>query len=81
MVGDRQEGREIAENVTPVPCERGAITAAIQKHVDNGRYAPSSLYGEGNAAKQIAGKLADVDLYVQKRLHFIHDEAAGEGAQ
>jgi UDP-hydrolysing UDP-N-acetyl-D-glucosamine 2-epimerase len=81
LVGDRQEGREIAENVLPVPCQREAISDAIQQHAANGRYVPSSLYGEGRAAGQIAGKLAELDVYVQKRLHFIFDGQVHEGSK
>ena len=73
LVGDRQEGREIAENVLPVVCEREQITAAIRTHTASGRYAPSSLYGTGNAAPRIAEKLAEVEIYVQKRLHYIYE--------
>ncbi|MDP6491697.1 MAG: UDP-N-acetylglucosamine 2-epimerase [Kiritimatiellia bacterium] len=77
LVGDRQEGREIAQNVMPVPCQREAIARAIRQHVEHGRYAPSSLYGTGNASARIADKLAEVDTYVQKRLHFIREEQPG----
>ncbi len=73
LVGDRQEGREVAENVVPVECKRTSIVNAIRDHEAKGRYAPSTLYGNGTAARQIAGKLAEVELYVQKRLHYIKD--------
>ncbi|MDP7024903.1 MAG: UDP-N-acetylglucosamine 2-epimerase [Kiritimatiellia bacterium] len=74
LVGDRQVGREIGENVVAVPCRRDPIKKAVQEHAAVGRYAPSTLYGTGNAATQIADTLSGAEIYVQKRLHFIHDQ-------
>lgn len=73
LVGDRQDGRETAENLTTVPCEANAIRAAIDRQCAHGRYPVSSLYGRGDASIQITKRLIDVPLYQQKRLHFIHD--------
>lgn len=78
LVGDRQEGREIAENVLSVPCERQGIIDTIRRHEAHGRYSPSTLYGRGNAAPQIAAKLAEVEVYVQKRLHYIKESKPGD---
>lgn len=74
LVGDRQEGREVAENVKFVECTREAISACIQDQIAHGRYKPSSLYGLGVAAPQIADELSRMNLYIQKRLHYIYDE-------
>ncbi len=71
LVGDRQESRECAENVLKTPCEKDAIVAAIRSQTDNGRYAPSKLYGDGQASQRIADYLASVEHYVQKRLGYV----------
>jgi UDP-hydrolysing UDP-N-acetyl-D-glucosamine 2-epimerase len=71
LLGNRQEGREFADNVTVVPEERGAIVATIKEKLQNGRYPPSFLYGCGQVAPAIAAKLAEVPLYQQKHLHYI----------
>jgi len=73
LVGDRQKGREIAENVIAVDADRGQITEAVRRHAEAGRYAPSTLYGKGDASSLIADRLAEAELYVQKRLHFVSE--------
>ncbi len=73
LTGDRQEGREIAENLLTVPCQADAIKEAVVRQCEHGRYEPSSLYGNGNASPQIADTLATVDIYVQKRLNYIDE--------
>lgn len=72
LVGARQEGREFSENVTPMPPQRQAILECMQTKLKNGRYAPSTLYGDGEAAPRIARKLAEIPLYVQKRIDYIN---------
>ena len=81
LVGRRQEGRERDEHVTPVPPETDAIVHAIRAQLAHGRYAPSTLYGDGHVAACLAEALARLTPYVQKRLHYIADEetqGAGE---
>jgi UDP-hydrolysing UDP-N-acetyl-D-glucosamine 2-epimerase len=75
LVGKRQEGRETDEHVTRVAPVCKAVVQAIRAQLDNGRYAPSKLYGDGWVAKRIADALAVFEPYVQKRLHYIYDEA------
>jgi len=74
LVGKRQEGRETDEHVTRTPPLREAIAATIQQQLAHGRYAPSSLYGDGHVAERIAEALARLEPYAQKRLHYIFDE-------
>jgi UDP-hydrolysing UDP-N-acetyl-D-glucosamine 2-epimerase len=74
LVGNRQEGRETDEHVIHVPPLRDDIIAVARRQLAHGRYAPSSLYGDGNVSHCIAEGLAALDPYVQKRLHFIYDE-------
>lgn len=72
LVGDRQRGREISHNVLPVPVETEAIYSAIQQHLVHGRYAPSTLYGDGHVSPRIAETLTKVPLYVQKTIDYIN---------
>lgn len=53
-IGSRQQGRERGPNVVDVPADRWAIAKAINRQVQHGRYASSSLYGRGDAGQQIA---------------------------
>ena len=70
IIGNRQEGREHADNALFVDTKRDAIVDAIQKQLSHGRYEKSDLYGDGNAAKRIADILATVELPPpQKKFH------------
>jgi UDP-hydrolysing UDP-N-acetyl-D-glucosamine 2-epimerase len=75
LVGDRQEGRETDEHVTHVETRSNDIERAIRVQLAHGRYAPSSLYGDGGTAQRITDALARVRPYVQKRLHYIYNGA------
>ena len=70
LVGNRQNGREHDVHVTPVPVEQDAVVEAIRKQLTHGRYAPSSLYGDGNVSARIAQGLENLTPYLQKRLAF-----------
>jgi UDP-hydrolysing UDP-N-acetyl-D-glucosamine 2-epimerase len=76
LVGQRQEGRETDEHVIPAAPVADEVEAAIRRQLAQGRYAPSALYGDGRVAERIAEKLARLEAYVQKRLHYIQDERA-----
>lgn len=71
LVGDRQQGREVAENVIFVDYNAVHILEAVRKQLAHGRYRPSDLYGDGNASERVANALAEVPLYVQKRLAYV----------
>jgi len=77
LVGHRQEGREHDVHVTPVDPTVDKIFAAAEAHLKHGRYEPSTLYGNGYVADQIADSLVTLKPYVQKRLHFIYDPPTG----
>jgi len=62
IVGNRQEGREHAENVTFVDTQTEEIVKAIRSQLAHGRYTASALYGDGTASKKIADVLATIDL-------------------
>ena len=75
LVGNRQEGRETDMHVTLSRPVGDELMSLIQSQLAHGRYAPSTLYGDGQVSQRIAGALAALKPYVQKRLHYIHDEA------
>jgi UDP-hydrolysing UDP-N-acetyl-D-glucosamine 2-epimerase len=74
LVGNRQEGRETSEHLTGVPPLAARIVEAVQMQLEHGRYAPSTLYGDGNVARRVAEQLARLTPYVQKRLHYIYED-------
>ncbi|WP_447603682.1 UDP-N-acetylglucosamine 2-epimerase [Nitrospira sp. Nam80] len=69
-IGTRQGGRDRAKNVTDVGYDSEAIAAAVRRHLANGRYPSSPLYGDGKAGERIAGILARVPLKVDKRITY-----------
>src|SRR5262249_50819763 len=73
LVGDRQEGRETDQHVLPVTPSEAEVAAAIRLQLARGRYAPSTLYGDGYVAERVAAALVQLSPYVQKRLHYIFD--------
>lgn len=81
LVGNRQEGRETDVHVIPAVPQAEAVLAAARKQLAHGRYAPSTLYGDGHVAQRIAQELSKLSPYVQKRLHYIFDAPRGKEAQ
>lgn len=81
LVGARQEGREIDEHVVPVRVNKDDIYGAIRSQLKHGRYQPSMLYGDGRVSERISQALAQLDLYVQKRLHYIFDDLNGKNGK
>lgn len=74
LVGHRQNGRETAEHVRRVEVDRAAIVAATRAQLAHGRYAPSTLYGDGHVAPRIAEALARLQPYLQKQLAYGLDD-------
>jgi UDP-hydrolysing UDP-N-acetyl-D-glucosamine 2-epimerase len=74
LVGNRQNGREHDVHVRPVPVEQDSIVEAIRQQLAHGRYAPSTLYGDGNVSARIAQGLETLTPYLQKRLAFTSAE-------
>lgn len=81
LVGNRQEGRETDEHVTRVSPATGQVAAAVRAQLAHGRYKPSTLYGDGHVCGRIAAALSRLTPYVQKRLHYIYDEALRTGQE
>ena len=66
-VGDRQTGREHAENVQHVPYQRAKIEAAIRRALGDAAYRESCRrvkppFGDGTAYRHIADVLQEVEL-------------------
>jgi len=73
LVGERQEGREVTEHVTQVAPVEPLLVEAMSAQLAHGRYAPSTLYGDGYTAERIADAVARLTPYVQKRLHYVYE--------
>jgi UDP-hydrolysing UDP-N-acetyl-D-glucosamine 2-epimerase len=73
LVGNRQEGRETDIHVKHSAPLSAEILSAARRQLAHGRYAPSTLYGDGYVAERIARALGELNPYVQKRLHYIHE--------
>lgn len=69
-IGSRQSGRDRGQNVVDVGYSCAEISAAITRHLRNGRYAQDPLYGDGHAGERIADVLTDVPLSIVKRLAY-----------
>jgi len=72
LIGDRQAGREIAQNVTPTNCAKDDIVRIARTQLAHGKYAPSKLYGDGHVSQRIADHLRDVPLFAQKLLNYVN---------
>jgi UDP-hydrolysing UDP-N-acetyl-D-glucosamine 2-epimerase len=70
LVGNRQHLREHDVHVTRVGAARRDVAAAIEKQLAHGRYAASTLYGDGHVAPRVAERLVALEPYVQKQLAF-----------
>jgi UDP-hydrolysing UDP-N-acetyl-D-glucosamine 2-epimerase len=75
LVGSRQDGRELADHVRTSPPSAKLIVQAVQEQLAHGRYNRSTLYGNGHVSERIAQSLAELTPYVQKRLHYIYEQA------
>ena len=75
LVGNRQEGRETDEHALHVQAHSHEILAAARKQLAHRRYAPSTLYGNGQVAEHIASALVELKPYLQKRLHYIYENS------
>ena len=70
LVGNRQECRERDVHVTQVAPDQASISSAIRAQLAHGKFAPSTLYGDGFVSARIAESVSTLKPYVQKRLAF-----------
>lgn len=73
LVGNRQEGREADLHVTHSIPAADEVFEAATRQIRHGRHAPSKLYGDGHVAERIADSLSRLEIYIQKRLHYIYE--------
>lgn len=76
LVGNRQEGRETDRHAIQVLPEAAKIERAIRTQFEHGPYPASELYGDGRVSSRIADGLANLQPYVQKRLHYVFEADA-----
>jgi len=69
-IGNRQNGRQRAENVVDVPHEAESIKNAIRKQIQHGPYRQSDIYGNGNSGEHIADVLAEFEFDIQKQITY-----------
>ena len=75
LVGNRQNDRETDQHVTRVAADATAIERSVRAQLAHGRYAPSTLYGDGFIAEKVASAVESLQPYVQKRLHYPTSDA------
>lgn len=66
IVGDRQDGREHGRNVLFIDYNRESIWKAVEKQIDNGRYKPEKIFGNGKAGIKIAEELLKNEVRKKK---------------
>lgn len=59
-VGERQAGRERSGNVIDVPPEAGAISDAVSRAIESGRYEGDNVYGDGSAGARAVDAIASL---------------------
>tara|TARA_Y100000591_G_scaffold330407_1_gene361338 strand:- start:2085 stop:3236 length:1152 start_codon:yes stop_codon:yes gene_type:complete len=69
-IGTRQNQREQSNNVIDVDYNKDEIENAIRKQMSHGKYASSTLYGDGTAGKKIAHILATESVNIQKTITY-----------
>jgi UDP-N-acetylglucosamine 2-epimerase len=75
LVGDRQRFRETDVHAARTAPIRADIVAAIRNQLAHGRYAPSTLYGDGHVADRCAEQLVQLTPYIQKHLAYASETA------
>ena len=67
-IGSRQNGRDRGANVIDVNYHRDDIEHALQQQIKHGKYAPDTLYGNGQAGSRIADVIAKASTSTEKTL-------------
>ncbi|MFX1363471.1 MAG: UDP-N-acetylglucosamine 2-epimerase [Promethearchaeota archaeon] len=66
-IGTRQNDRARASNVLDCDYSYENIKESIEKQITHGKYKSETIYGDGNAGKNIIRILETIDIKVQKR--------------
>ncbi|WP_026706181.1 UDP-N-acetylglucosamine 2-epimerase [Flavobacterium soli] len=69
-IGSRQNRRDRGTNVVDVDYDKQEIVKAIQTVISNGKSNQSTIYGGGNAGKDIANLLSKVTLQFHKTIMY-----------
>ena len=69
-IGNRQNRRNRAQNVTDVDYNELQILSTIKDGINRKHYPPSEMYGSGNSGKMIAEILATVELSFSKTITY-----------
>jgi len=69
-IGSRQHGRERSKNVIDVDYDMQTIINAIRSQLDNGKYKPDYLYGDGLSSSKIVEVLKHSELVRQKTITY-----------
>ena len=69
-IGSRQNKRDRGTNVIDVDYDKQQIIDAIQTVISNGKSEESTVYGGGNAGKEIADLLSSVPLQFHKTIMY-----------
>lgn len=65
LVGSRQNHRERSNNIVEAEGDGSNLKEAILSQIKEGRFAPSYIFGNGEASIEIAKKLADPELKLE----------------
>ncbi|TKX47742.1 UDP-N-acetylglucosamine 2-epimerase (hydrolyzing) [Halorubrum sp. SD690R] len=69
-IGNRQNGRQRADNVVDVPHDADAIKEAIGSQMSHEPYESSDIYGDGNSGEWIADVIAEFEFNIQKQISY-----------
>ncbi len=69
-IGSRQQGRDRGRNVIDVSYDEADIRAAIDRCWDSEERASDTVYGDGEAGRNIADVLSAADLSIEKMLKY-----------
>lgn len=73
LIGDRQEGREMGDNILKADYAAKDIKEKILTQLKNGRYSQTSIYGQVGASKRIADQIAKLTPKIRKRLQYLDE--------
>jgi UDP-hydrolysing UDP-N-acetyl-D-glucosamine 2-epimerase len=68
-IGTRQNNRMRGENIIDVDYDAKQIKEAINKQIKHGKYKENDLYYKKSTSNKIAEKLAEIELYIQKKFY------------
>lgn len=69
-IGNRQNGRDRAENVIDVHTSSKAIERAARLQIEHGKYPRSHLYGSGQAGLQIAQTISGLNRVIKGKVFY-----------